>query len=247
MGVTADNASSNDTMTEDLSDLVAHFGGHSSRVRCVLHITNLVAKSLLRPFDSPKKKGGQTNVGVEMDTAGTQDSSDSSGDDDEGGQELEGPGDIEKEADNLDGWVDEAEELSRDERVQLEAHVRPLKSILVRVSAKKKKGNVPLNRKQVRKLAFKIIHSTTILLPAWKATVEEFQMPVRIIPRDVPTRWNSTFDMADFVLQYRGPIDTITDKRKLKLTDCSLDNDEWVLLTQLRNALKVCFHLFHVV
>lgn len=66
-------------------------------------------------------------------------------------------------------------------------------------------------------------------------------MPVKMIPRDVATRWNSTFDMAEFVLQYREPIDAITNKRKLKLTACSLDGHEWALLAQLRDALKVRF------
>ncbi|KAH7903432.1 hypothetical protein BJ138DRAFT_979674, partial [Hygrophoropsis aurantiaca] len=51
LSVTADNASSNDTMTDKLADLVPHFGGEVSRTRCFLHIVNLVAKSLIREFD----------------------------------------------------------------------------------------------------------------------------------------------------------------------------------------------------
>ncbi|KAG2085774.1 uncharacterized protein F5147DRAFT_588788 [Suillus discolor] len=57
LSVTADNASSNDTLVTELVDLVPHFAGETSRTRCFLHIVNLVAKSLLREFDAPKKKG----------------------------------------------------------------------------------------------------------------------------------------------------------------------------------------------
>ncbi|KAI9056832.1 hypothetical protein FKP32DRAFT_1557130, partial [Trametes sanguinea] len=51
LSVTCDNASSNDTMTEELADLLTAFDGDYSRTRCFLHILNLVAKSMLRQFD----------------------------------------------------------------------------------------------------------------------------------------------------------------------------------------------------
>ena len=52
---TGDNVSSNDTMIDNLAELSPHFQGESSHVRCVLHVTNLVTKSMLRLFDSPQK------------------------------------------------------------------------------------------------------------------------------------------------------------------------------------------------
>ncbi|KAH7926228.1 hypothetical protein BV22DRAFT_990314, partial [Leucogyrophana mollusca] len=51
LSVTADNASSNDTMTTELASLVPTFSGESTRTRCFLHIVNLVAKSIIREFD----------------------------------------------------------------------------------------------------------------------------------------------------------------------------------------------------
>lgn len=122
-------------MTDHLADLVAHFSGSASRVRCVLHITNLVAKSLLKPFDSPKK-GSKKNANIDFEAEEeTADwGEDDEGEGDEGEDELVDDG--ENEADDLDGWVDEVESLSRDDRVELQGHIRPLKSILVRVSAK---------------------------------------------------------------------------------------------------------------
>jgi hypothetical protein len=68
----------------------------------------------------------------------------------------------------------------------------------------------------------------------------ELQMAVKNLPRDVTTRWNSTFDMLDFVLKYRVAIDGITDKHKLGLSSYGLDDHEWVLLEQLHDVLKVC-------
>jgi hypothetical protein len=59
------------------------------------------------------------------------------------------------------------------------------------------------------------------------------------MPRDVRTRWNSTFDMLDFALLYRVAINAITDKARLGLVNLALDDDEWELLRQLRDVLKV--------
>jgi hypothetical protein len=48
-----------------------------------------------------------------------------------------------------------------------------------------------------------IIHSTTITLPAWHQACSELGLKVRLIPHDVVTQWNSTYNMMDFVLKYR--------------------------------------------
>ena len=64
-------------------------------------------------------------------------------------------------------------------------------------------------------------------------------MSVRTLPRDVATRWNSTFDMLDFALRYRAGIDVVTDKNKLGLGQYALGDEEWELLKQLRDVLKV--------
>lgn len=62
------------------------------------------------------------------------------------------------------------------------------------------------------------------------------------MPRDVSTRWNSTYDMLNFALEYRKGIDAITDKRKLGLGEYELKPNEWLLVKQLRDVLKVCDH-----
>ena len=93
---------------------------------------------------------------------------------------------------------------------------------------------------QIRKLAFKVIHSTTILLPAWREILNGLKLPQRNMPRDVQTRWNSTYDMLEFALKYRQAIDSIAQRRDLGLHTFELDPDEWKLAQQLRDVLKVC-------
>ncbi len=57
----------------------------------------------------------------------------------------------------------------------------------------------------------------TLLLPAWKECVAKTDLTERLIPRDVTTRWNSTYDMLAFVLEYRVPVDSFTAKREKRL------------------------------
>jgi hypothetical protein len=45
--------------------------------------------------------------------------------------------------------------------------------------------------------------------------------------RDVLTRWNSTFDMLKFGLEYRQAIDTITADRDAELRVFELLEAEW--------------------
>ncbi|KIM56043.1 hypothetical protein SCLCIDRAFT_133576 [Scleroderma citrinum Foug A] len=91
---------------------------------------------------------------------------------------------------------------------------------------------------KICKLAFKIIHSSTVLLPAWDTAFREAGLAVRQIPRDVVTRWNSSFDMADFIIDYRVPVDLMTNKRSLGLAMYALEEHEWDMLEQLRDVLK---------
>lgn len=109
---------------------------------------------------------------------------------------------------------------------------------------------------QLRKLAYAIKRSTTILLPRWKEILEELAatsassqsnkkpLSVRIMPRDVSTRWNSTYEMLKFAYQYREAIDKITSDRAMKLREYELLENEWETVKQLRDSLKVRIHIF---
>jgi hypothetical protein len=59
------------------------------------------------------------------------------------------------------------------------------------------------------------------------------------MPRDVTTRWNSTFDMLDFAIKYRSAVDKITADRNADLRRFELNNNDWEIAKQLRDVLKV--------
>ena len=84
--------------------------------------------------------------------------------------------------------------------------------------------------KQIWNLAFKVIHSTMSVLPAWDAACAEQGLQPKHIPWDVLTQWNSAFDMVDFAVEYDQVVDNIMDKRKLALGKYAIDEEEWELL-----------------
>jgi hypothetical protein len=63
------------------------------------------------------------------------------------------------------------------------------------------------------------------------------------MPRDVVTRWNSTYDMIRFAQQYRAVVDAITAEKSLKLRRYELDNDDWIIVDQLVAVLKKFKHV----
>ena len=68
---------------------------------------------------------------------------------------------------------------------------------------------------------------------------------VQNIPRDVITRWNSTYDMLKMALEYHIAIDDITANKTLKLRKYKLDNDDWEILSDLIQVLKVSLYFVH--
>ncbi|KIK90255.1 hypothetical protein PAXRUDRAFT_39407, partial [Paxillus rubicundulus Ve08.2h10] len=58
-------------------------------------------------------------------------------------------------------------------------------------------------------------HSTTILLPAWWHASIDSHLKPNLLPCDITTRWNSTYDTLVFTLKYQVPIDHITSDKNL--------------------------------
>lgn len=73
----------------------------------------------------------------------------------------------------------------------------------------------------------------------WYAHLEELKLSKRVIPRDITTRWNSTFDMLDFCLKYQPAIDKMTADRKTDLRSFELNNNDWETAKQLCDVMKV--------
>ncbi|KAE9384375.1 hypothetical protein BT96DRAFT_778246, partial [Gymnopus androsaceus JB14] len=84
-----------------------------------------------------------------------------------------------KEKDDVEGFVAVLDEMTEEEREQWHADVEPVKTALYKA----------------RKILFKIINAPTLLLPRWREQVANTEFKDHVLPRDVATRWNSTYNM----------------------------------------------------
>ncbi|TFK85081.1 hypothetical protein K466DRAFT_471124, partial [Polyporus arcularius HHB13444] len=91
-------------------------------------------------------------------------------------------------------WADKVESLTEEERAEFLDKVVPVKLVLAKI----------------RKLSFKIVNSPTKLLPAWNTLCREVKLPERLVPRDVPTRWNLTYNLAVATVEYKNVYKRIT-------------------------------------
>jgi len=136
-------------MISELTKIIPTYSevGHT---RCFLHIINLVAKSIIRQFDIPKKKKDQHLDKAEQGSQSNdteQELQDLAGDIDlEEQKSLEaqarhridgktGEPDMEIEPDDdVEGWVDEMASLSPAECKRVKGGIRPVRLVLVKVS-----------------------------------------------------------------------------------------------------------------
>jgi hypothetical protein len=95
---------------------------------------------------------------------------------------------------------------------------------------------------KTRRIAFKVINSPTLLLPQWHALLER-EAPVeyhgRSLPRDVSTRWNSTFDHLVAFVELQDYVDNFTGIREHGLRQFELTREEWDGVKQLVKVLQV--------
>ncbi|KAG0692110.1 hypothetical protein DFH29DRAFT_818224 [Suillus ampliporus] len=125
--------------------------------------------------------------------------------------------------DNIKGWVDESTNLMAHEQEELHNNLQPVKLMLVKL----------------HKLAFRIVHLSILLLPAWKALLEDLELKLCVMPWDVLTQWNSTFNMLDFTIKYWQALDDFTGDRKFGLCNFELSKKEWKIATQLHDTLTL--------
>ena len=107
---------------------------------------------------------------------------------------------------------------------------------------------------QLWKLAYAVKRLTTILLPWWHGILEELATATTkshqntlskcIMPCDVSTWWNSTYNMLKFAYSYHDVIDKITGDWTMKLRNYELSESEWSIVKELWDLLKVshCIH-----
>lgn len=113
-------------MIDELAELIDEFPGKANHMRCFTHVLNLVCKSVLRQFDVPKAKQGDTldeaaqalatlAKDLDVEEAAAKDADEEDLEDDE------------------QGWIDECEAMSDDERAMLDESVKPVRLVLVKV------------------------------------------------------------------------------------------------------------------
>jgi len=218
LAMNADNASSNDTQMTELAAMDNAFD-QDHRIRCFNHTIQLSAKTLLRPFNAGIKAA---NDGDNDDAGVAEEMALEDFDEEEDEDEEEDDSGIDWNAEDFDDGVDELEMLPAHERERVTAETATIRETVTKL----------------RQLAFAIIHSTTIALPAWRLTCETLKLKRRLIPRDVVTRWNSTYDMMHFALNYREAIDSITADKTLKLRKYELFAEDWNIIQDLTHILK---------
>jgi hypothetical protein len=135
LGVTADNASANDTMIDSTAEIIDGFSGEENRVRCFNHIINLIAKSLLRLFEVSKKKRGAEAEVDEAEAALRELAGDLDLEDMEMQRDaFAAGGDI--GVDDDDDVVDELTMMSDEEVREFRQVVHPITKALLKVSSK---------------------------------------------------------------------------------------------------------------
>jgi hypothetical protein len=240
-------------MVVELAKLIDCFPGAANLTRCFLHIVNLVAKSTLHVFDPPKNKADDSSLdaaakelnklaaNLEQEEAEAQMNLAARDSDDMTDNTIQE--DIES---SVEGWVDEVAALSENDRKELEASVIPVQTAILKVRSLTSSQQFYLAKTiwlQLRRFSYAIIHSSTLLLPRWFSLLRDLGLKERAMPRDVATRWNSTFDMLNFALEYKQAIVAMSGDLESNLRDYELKKEEWVIIEQLAEVLKVCVRI----
>ncbi|OBZ79948.1 putative AC transposase [Grifola frondosa] len=129
---------------------------------------------------------------------------------------------------NEDDWIDEIELLTAEERANLEQSIRPLRLVLAKVMS----AETGIQDDQLTyKAPADVVHSPR------RAS---YDCPCDA--RDVATRWNSTFDMLEFAIEYRLGIDKICADRNAGLRQLELSEREWSVPDSFTHALLATSH-----
>ena len=71
-------------------------------------------------------------------------------------------------------------------------------------------------------------------------------MKAHILPRNVITRWNSTYYMLSLAFKYCAAIDAMTADKALKLWKFELEDEEWLIVEDLVAILLVTTFIYHL-
>jgi alkylhydroperoxidase family enzyme len=68
--------------------------------------------------------------------------------------------------------------------------------------------------------------------------LKSMKLAEALLPRDVRTRWNSTYLMLDFAVRHGEVLDRLSGVREYNLRELELSEQEWRWAVQLRDVLK---------
>ena len=96
---------------------------------------------------------------------------------------------------------------------------------------------------------YAIKNSSTLILPEQLAILnhlaqvskEKGKTPLSscMMPRDIATCWNSTYEMLSFAYTYRDTYNEITSNRDMKMRKYELLDSDWKIINDLASVLKV--------
>jgi hypothetical protein len=137
LALTADNAMNNDKMVDFLELTIDNFPGQEHHVQCFLHITNLVANTLLRQFDAPTRNTG--SLAGRAVISGNPETSDTELEKLTDGIEVEETEMIfadegVEEQENVKDWEDARAYMTTTERANHDVTVQAVTKVLVKVS-----------------------------------------------------------------------------------------------------------------
>jgi hypothetical protein len=199
----------------------------------------LIAKSIIWQFDVLK---AQANKVFDEVTTASMELAGNINIEEQEMAESRDDGDDDEEDEKMEDWVDERDTLTMEQLATLDKSVQPVWLMLVKVCVKTLKFiDWNSHTSQLCKTAFAIKNSSTMILPWWYEVLEELGLDSHMMPQDVSTQWNSTFDMLKFAIEYCAAIDVITAKRNMKLCNYELGKDEWKVAEELCEVLKVCY------
>jgi hypothetical protein len=92
---------------------------------------------------------------------------------------------------------------------------------------------------QICKLAYAIKNSSTLALPQWYCIFKALSFEVQLIPQNIHTCWNVTYNMLNFTYQYKKAISKITNIWEMKLHAYEIELHKWEIVKQLHDLLKV--------
>lgn len=142
---------------------------------------------------------------------------------------------IDTECDNIEGWIEEPM------GVEVKMKIEPVRLTLAKVNVVQHHSYCKCDIQlfpQLRKVAYFIKRSPSLLRSRWAQIVSEQGLPVRLMPLDVATRWNSTYDMLRFATKYKSALKVLLNEED-ELNNHQLNDTEWNLAEELFDVLKV--------